>query len=357
MAGQTSADLAFLMAHDSDAFVRWDAGQRLASAVLHDRAAAVRDGTAVPDAPLSPAFVDACRQTLAERSEPGADLSLIAYTLTLPSEGMLADEMEAGTVDPAAIHAARQWARRQLAAELKPEFAAAYAETKSAGPYVYGPAPAGRRRLAAAALAFLNAADSTEAAGLAAAQLAGADNMSDEAAAFNALLDTAAIGAADRQAMIDRFEAKWGHDALVMDSWFGAQAAATRPGALARVKELMMHPQWSLTNPNKMRALIGRFTMGNLAQFHAEDGSGYQFLADIVNELDGHNPQMAARMTTSLRTWRRLEPGRQAKAAAALQAIRDRPGVSKDTFEVASKTLAVVEEAAEVAAEVAVVGE
>ena len=292
---------------------------------------------------LDARLINAARKALAARSDGKTDLSLIAYTLALPTEGMLADTMAAGTVDPGAIHTARDFVISELSSQLHDDLLETFNEVCSGSAVFEYTAPAiAKRKLAACCLRYLCAGGSEAAAALAQSQLQNADNMTDEQAAFDCLLDCGAVSEEQRTAVIEGFEQKWQNDALVMDGWFGSQASVAKPGALAAVKKLMHHPQWTITNPNKVRALVGRFAMANLSQFHAIDGTGYDFLADFVNELDPINPQAAARMTTALRTWRRLEPKRRGLAQSALEKIRDQPGVSPDTFEVASKTLAAV---------------
>jgi len=258
---------------------------------------------------------------------------------------MLADTMPSGAVDPGAIHAAREYVIAELSAQLKEELLSAYKDLASSGSeaYEHSSEAVGKRRLANMSLRYLCAAadgsSSSEAAALAKAQLETADNMTDESAAFECLLDCGCVDEAERRAVIEGFERRWQHDALVMDSWFSSQAAVSQAGAVDTVRKLLEHPQFKITNPNKVRALVGRFAMANLAQFHDASGSGYDFLAEFINQLDPLNPQLAARLTTAFRTWRRLEPVRRGKAMAALEAIRDQEGVSPDTYEVASKTL------------------
>ena len=335
MKGQSPVDLAFLMGADHDSFVRWDSGQTLATSVILGLVADVIAGRPLV---LESSFVEAANAVLSSRHD-GTDLSLIAYTLSLPTEGMLADAMPAGSVDPGAIHTARQFVLRELSASLHRELHATYMELASGStPYEYTGEAISKRRLANTALRYLCAGGTAEAAALAKAQLQAADNMTDENAAFECLLDCSYVTDAERAAAIRTFERRWEHDALVMDSWFSSQAGS-KYGALETVRKLMEHPQFKITNPNKVRACVGRFAMSNLAQFHDPSGSGYAFLAEFINQLDPINPQAAARMTTAFRTWRRLEPGRRGKARSSLETIRDQPGVSPDTYEVAMKTL------------------
>lgn len=339
--GQSPADLAFLMGADHDSFVRWDSGQTLATSVIMGL---VDDVIAGRSLALDPSFVEAAKAVLSSRSD-GTDLSLIAYTLSLPTEGMLADTMREGAVDPGAIHTAREFVVKELSELLHQDLHATYMEIASgSSAYEYNREAISKRRLANMALRYLCAGGTAEAAALAKAQLEAADNMTDENAAFECLLDCSCVTGAERTAVIQAFERRWEHDALVMDGWFGTQAGS-KDGALEAVRKLLDHPQFKITNPNKVRSLVGRFAMSNLAQFHDPSGSGYAFLAEFINQLDPINPQAAARMTTAFRTWRRLEPGRRGKARSALETIRDQPGASPDTYEVAMKTLGDVTEA------------
>jgi aminopeptidase N len=142
-----------------------------------------------------------------------------------------------------------------------------------------------------------------------------------------------------RQQVMDSFYRRWKNDALVLDKWFAVQAWAPLPGTLDRVKELMQHPQFSMTNPNRVRSVVGAFAMGNPVAFHTPDGSGYKLLTDVVLELNGFNPLMAARLLNAFETWRMLEPKRQKAAKKALERVRGADNLSRDVFEIASKML------------------
>src|SRR5690606_4787529 len=163
-----------------------------------------------------------------------------------------------------------------------------------------------------------------------------ADSRTDAIAALSALTHVAAPA---RQTALDRFYAKWRHEALVVDKWLAVQAMSRLPDTLARVKALLDHPGFSIRNPNKVYALIGGFR-GNQAHFHAADGSGYRFLAEQVIALDRLNPQVAARMARGFDRWRKFDTQRQAHARAALESIRDAAGLSKDVCEIVLRALA-----------------
>jgi aminopeptidase N len=182
--------------------------------------------------------------------------------------------------------------------------------------------------------------DTPEVHTLAMSQFREADNMTDVMAALGCLVNAQCP---QRDEALAAFEEKWRHDPLVMDKWFSVQAVSRLPGTLERVKGLMEHPAFSIRNPNKVRSLVGVFCSANLIGFHAADGSGYQFLTDQVLTLDGLNPQIAARMLRIMSRWRRYDDGRQALMKSQFERVLAKPEVSRDLFEIASKSLAEAE--------------
>jgi len=315
--------LMFQMAHDGDGFNRWDAAQTLAQRVILARVGA-------PETPLPEGFVAAFRKAL---TDPAADRALIAEVLTLPAESYLGDQLPQVDVD--GIHAAREAVKGGLAAALRADLLQAYRTLTDDGPYDIGPAAIARRSLRNVALAYLMHAPDGESAGLCLAQYRAVHNMTDVIAALALLADS---DRAEREAVLADFRARWADDPLVLDKWFSVQAAARGADTLGRVVALMGDPAFSIRNPNKVRALIGAFA-GNVARFHARDGSGYAFLVDRVLELDPLNPQIAARMLRAMARWRRYDPGRQALMRRELERVAAAPGLSKDSYEVAAKSL------------------
>jgi aminopeptidase N len=319
------AELAHLMAHDADAFNRWEAGQRLATRLMLDCIAAGRlDVPAV--------FVDAFARAL---RDGGRDPAFAAEVLSLPAETIIAEQM--ALVDPDAIHAIRRGLRRALAEALRPDLLATYGRLAVPGPYAPDAASAGRRSLRNLCLAYLMELGDAEARALAARQLDAADNMTDAMAALSTLANAECP---EREPALAAFYARWKHEALVVDKWLRVQSTAHLPDALARVQALLGHEAFNLKNPNKVYALIGGFGYGNHVRFHAADGSGYAFMADRIIELDALNPQVAARMSRSFDRWKKFDAPRQAHARAALERIRDVQGLSKDVAEIVTKSLA-----------------
>jgi aminopeptidase N len=193
-----------------------------------------------------------------------------------------------------------------------------------------------QRSLKNLCLGYLTEADGEQGRELCLRQVQQANNMTDTLAALSALAQHDWV---EREQQLEQFYHKWQHDAQVVDKWFSIQAGARLPDTLDRIRQLLHHPAFRLTNPNKVRALVGRFCMGNPVRFHAADGDGYRFLADRVIELDAINPQMAARLVSVLSRWKRFDADRQALMQGELKRILDRPKVSRDVFEIISKSL------------------
>jgi aminopeptidase N len=323
----TEADLVHLMAHDSDAFNRWEAGQRLALAIVLRGVDAIRAGRAV-DVPR--AYIDAVARVLADGAR---DPAFAAEALVLPAEPYVAERLE--VVDPDAIHGARNALRRAVAAALRPELERVYREFERRGAYSPDAQSAGRRALRNMALGYLMELGAPEIEARCAAQYDRADNMTDRMAALGALANSDAPA---RAGALERFYADWKHEPLVVDKWLAVQATSRRADTLERVRTLLAHEAFDLRNPNKVYALIRSFC-ANHVRFHAADGAGYAFAADRVLELDPLNPQIAARIARAFDRWRKFDAARQEKARAALERIRDAAGLSKDVAEVVTKAL------------------
>ncbi|EOA03519.1 aminopeptidase N [Herbaspirillum frisingense GSF30] len=337
----SDAELAFLMAHDSDAFNRWEAGQRLATRRLLNLTVAVQAArqsghvvavdTVLNNLQHDGALADALRATLQDESLDPAFRELV---LTLPSETMIAEQME--VIDPHAIHVARQFLRRSLARELRDELLAVYRSHQTPGAYSPDAASAGRRALKNVALSYLAELDDEEAMALARQQDEDANNMTDRLAALSAILNSAASGKSEA---LQRFYTEFEQEALVIDKWFTLQATA-RNADVNTVRTLTEHPAFTLKNPNRARSLIFSFCNGNPSAFHALDGNGYAFWAEQVIALNGSNPQVAARLARSLDRWRKYTPALQEKMRLALQQVAGTPKLSRDVAEVITKALA-----------------
>jgi aminopeptidase N len=317
-------ELMFLMAAEPDGFCRWDAAQTLAQRILLKR-------VATPDAEIPAGFVEAFRKALTDRE---SDQALLAEVLTLPSESYLGDQMK--EVDVEGIHRSRESLKRHLALTLKDELLSLYHDNYSADGYAPDAVSIGRRSLRNLALSYLIQLDDPAVLQLCIDQFRAGQNMTDVLAALSLVADK---DVPEAEQLLEQFYQQWKNDPLVMDKWFTLQALANRPDTLSRVENLMKHPAFSLANPNKVRSLIGAFCSGNAVGFHAADGSGYQFLGDRVLELDGMNPQVASRMVRIMARWQRYDKQRQQMMKAQLERILKTEGISRDVFEIASKSL------------------
>ncbi len=316
-------------AKDNDPFARWEAGQQLATRLLLDMAYDIQSGR---QASLDADFITAVRQTL---EDDRLDNALRAKAIGLPSLSYLAEQMT--IIDMAAIDQARQLAMTTIADALDRLFQSTYAALADDGPYRYEPEDVGRRALRNRALDYICAANDTEEGlNLAVAQIEHATNMTDRMAAL-AILNN--HDDPRRSAALDRFYGIWTNDALVIDKWFTLQAQTRLPDALERVKTLMDHPAFTLSNPNRARALIAGFASGNPLRFHRPDGAGYDYLADCIVRIDRLNPQLAARLVAPLGRWHRHQEKQSSAMKRALEAILASERLSKDTYELAGKSL------------------
>ena len=328
----TEAERAFLLAHDSDPFNRWEAGRGFAIDTILGRSQALQDGEAPPPAED---FLAAMGASLTDES---LDPAFRALVWSLPGEDELAQATaDSGrAADPDAIHAARTDLQVALARAHEAELRRLYDAMATPGPYSPDAQSAGKRALRNVALSYLGRLGTASAADLVETQFRDADNMTDQLPALTVLTHTGA-GAADRA--LEAFYDRWRGDSLVLGKWFGVQATSPQPDALDRVAALTDHPAFEWKNPNKFRALLGAFAMANPVGFHRADGAGYRFFTDWLIRLDPVNPQTTAKLTGAFESWRRYDAGRQAKMRAELERIKAVEGLSKDTGEMVTRLL------------------
>ena len=322
-------DLLVLAAHDADSFNRWQASQTLAIRLLMRSTAAIRVGR---PALFEPTYAEALRQML---KSAAADPSFAAQAMHLPGEADMAREI-ATDVDPDAIHVAREALREALGIALQDELLGTYRQVTDHGPYSPSAEAAGRRSLRNMALDLFAAGDRSQGVELAMTQFAEATNMTDMMGALGVLARTR--GEARDEALAS-FYTTFADDPLVIDKWFALQSIQPDLDVLTTIRRLMEHPAFSSTNPNRVRSLIGTFANANPTRFNAADGSGFAFVSDMVLELDTINAQVAARLLASFRSWRALEPGRRAKAQAALERIAGSDKLSADVADIATRSL------------------
>jgi aminopeptidase N len=322
----TVQQLEHLISHDADTFSRWEAAQQLAQdSILQLVETRAGGGSMVLESGLLSAFSG----LLADRE---ADPALLAEAMILPTEDYLAEQMEVVDVD--GIHVAREFVRGSLAQALSTEFRLRYDELNDGRVYSKAPAAMAARSLKNVCLSYLVKVPGSD--GLASRQFADSDNMTDTLAGLRGLVME---GSAEAEPALKSFEGKWKDDALVSDKWFAMQAIRPAHDTVETVKSLMGHPSFSIKNPNKVRSLIGVFSMLNPTGFHAPDGSGYRFHADQVIALDAINPQMAARMASAFNRWVRYDNDRKALMKEQLERINAVSGLSPDTSEIINSAL------------------
>jgi aminopeptidase N len=322
-------DLLFLMAHDSDPFSRWEAGQIIGRRLILDAMTKIKAGRAVAE---PTAYAAALSETLADRQ---VDTQFKALMLNLPSEQDVASDI-ARNVDPQLIHDGRERLKQRIGRLMHSRLMQRWNATKITGPYSPDPASAGKRALRHASLALLAAADAKEGARLAMRHFRDARNMSDEIGALGVLIQ---LEEPERDEALQRYLDRHEDDHLLVDKWFALQAQMPTPEAAERVRSLMKHPRFNWQSPNRIRSLIGTFATFNSVGFNAPDGAGYRLLADVVLRLDKSNPQVAARLAASFRSYKALEGKRRRHAANALKSILEAPGLSRDTYEIVSRSL------------------
>jgi aminopeptidase N len=320
--------LTFLMRHARNDFSRWDAAQSLLATYIKLNVNRSQQGQ-----PLSlPLHVaDAFRAILLDEK---IDPALAAEILTLPSQNEIAELFQ--KIDPQAIAAVHEALTRTLAKELADEFLAVYNANKLDA-YRVEHADIGKRALRNTCLRYLAFGEQQLAEQLVRSQFESADNMTDSIAALSA---SVAAQLPCRAELLAAFDEKWHQDGLVMDKWFILQATSPAADTLTKVRELLDHRSFSMGNPNRVRSLIGAFAAGNPATFHALDGSGYQFMVEMLSELNHRNPQVASRLIEPLIRLKRYDAKRQEMMRAALEQLKGLENLSGDLFEKISKALA-----------------
>ena len=329
----SDAELAFLSAHDSDAFNRWEAGQRLAIARLMSLTDAVEAGRPLT---LDDSVVTMLRATLLDSALSPA---FKTQALLLPAESFIGEQR--AVVDPEAIRQARRYAMRELGSRLSADWQATYTSMQVTGEYSPDYTSAGKRALRNLALAYLAEGEMDGVLDVAREQLVASTNMTDAQGALSVIVNSASPLKAEALIQLARV---WGEQPLLMNKWFQLQATAIahpgEPPVVERVRLLMRHPGFSLSNPNNVNALIRSFCALNEAEFHRRDAGGYAFWVDQVLALDKINPTIAARIARALDRWRKFTADRQAAMRAALEEVARQRPLSRDVCEIVNKSLA-----------------
>ena len=315
-----------LLRHDPDPFNRWATAHGFAMDLIRSLAG----DKEIPDTDKALTTYGAAIGDLL--TDTALDPAFRALVLASPSETDVARAVS--VIDPEEITKARKTFRLSLLEQLQEKLEETYRDNIVTEPYSPAADQAGKRALKNTCLSLLLAGESDGAADLGREQIAGADNMTDEAATVSLIAMT---DRPERQDVLDTFYEKWKSETLVVNKWLAWQALSSSGDALGQIRSLMDHEAFDIKNPNKVRALVGAFAMENLTTFHSADGAGYDFLFSFIRELDPINPMVAARLLTAAESWKKLEPGRRDKLGAALKALAGEDGLSENTFEMATR--------------------
>jgi aminopeptidase N len=329
-------ELAFLAAYDTDGFNKWEAGQKLYTRMIFNKMDSVENEATWKR--VLKAFGETLEQTVTD------DYSIKAYALTLPSESSLAEDLGSKPVDPVLIHKSRGSVKKALARHFEEEIRKQYEELTALmakdDEFKVDATSVGRRRLRNILMDFIctikeSPEELEQASTLAWKHYTDATGMTDKMAALSSLasMDGAELQSKALQTFYDDADG----DALVLNKWFMVQALADGPDILNKVKALTKHPDFTLSNPNRCRALLSAFTM-NAAGFHAADGEGYSFIADMIGKIDELNPQISSRMASSLISWKKYTPERGAKMKEQLEKL-SKSKLSPDLFEIVNRGL------------------
>jgi aminopeptidase N len=323
----TDEELLYLLAHDDDAFNRWEAGQHLQNRLML---------TAIPliEKNLEPIwnakFIEALSTVLKDVNN---DPALTAELFSTPAESHLAESCV--SVNPDLIHAARNALRAEIAVALETQLLQVYVDQSNNGAYSPDAKSAGHRSIKNVCLGLLVETQKDEYIDLCLRQYETATNMTDEYAALQSIVHTERT---ERETVLKNFHNKWKSEPLALDKWFAVQAGSRARNTAEQVERLINHPSFDIKNPNKAFSLLRTFA-SNHVHFHRSDGAGYKLISDSVVEIDKINPQVAARIARSFDRWRKFDATRQNHAKLALENIINQPKLSKDTSEVVSKTL------------------
>ena len=323
------SDLEFLMAHDADGFNRWQAANTYAMRCLKQITSALGAGKR---SSRGSSYAKALGTAVSDSS---LDHAFRAELLRLPTQSDIAREI-GKNVDPGIIYRAHRQLMRLVGTVLGDRLEEIYLETAPKARFSADPKSAGRRALRNVALTLLTARRTDRDLARLFEHFYKSGNMTDESHALSLI---AAENLPERAPALQHFYKRWSSDHLVIDTWFAAQGQSPLAATLAGVKALTVHPLFSMTAPNKVRALIGTFALQNPVQFNRPDGAGYAFVVEQVMAIDKFNPQIAARILSSFRSWKSLEPERRGLARRALQRVAKAEGLSRDTYEIVSKML------------------
>lgn len=328
--------LVFLITHDSDGFVRWEASQQLGLQILDELLLAHQQGKALE---VDSCLISSIKAVLdASLNDPSLDKAMVANLILLPSEAYISET--ATEIDVDGIHLVREFIRKQIALSLEDTLIAVYQANIDNNAYEVNADAIAQRSLKNTVLNYLMLLEQDKWAECCYEQYQNSDNMTDVSAALRALVNSSSPSCTSQsEKALAEFYENWKHEPLVVEQWLAMQASAAKPDNLSVVKALTEHEAFDIKNPNKVRSVISAFCNQNLVGFHRQDGEGYAFLAGYVITLNALNPQIASRLLTPLTRWKKHNAARQGLMKAQLQRIMDVENLSKDVYEVVSKSL------------------
>lgn len=324
----TDEELAFLMANDTDEFNRWDAAQTLFLKEINQIVTAIQTNK---DLSVSLNLITAFKKALLDQK---TDHAFLAKALSIPLETEIKDHFN--PVDVSAIHTARLFLKKEIAVQLKHHFLDMVDQCAKSDPLSISREAMADRSLKNLSLSFLGSLKQKDTTKLVIDHYASAKNMTDEIAAFKILTE---IDPDTKQTAVETFYSKWKHDKLVLDKWFAVQAGSSLLDTLKIITSLVDHPDFSIKNPNKVRALIYMFAMQNPVNFHQKDGAGYRFVADQIIVLDTINHNVAARLSSCFNLWKKYDEPRKALMKKELERIISIQSLSKNVYEIVSRAL------------------
>ncbi len=324
----SNQELSFILANDSDAFNRWEAGQRLFSDVIWQ----LYESSVSGEQLTVPTMLVSAVKSVLDNNELNGQFKALA--LNLPDIKTLIEVRSRVEIDH--LLKAHDFLKQQLAIKLEMDWLLHYQANHHLGKFEQTAQAIAKRAFSHSCLDYLLQLDKEQSYQLALNQMASANNMTDSISAFKMLIHSKYKS---KQSVIDEFYERWRFEELVIDKWLSVLATDSNEGSIERVELLTQHAAFEKTNPNKVRALIGAFASANMHQFHRADGKGYQFLTQQIKKLYSVNPQVAARLTGAFNRWKKFDDQRQLLMKNQLEEILNQPELSKDVYEIASKAL------------------
>ncbi len=323
----TDEQLALLLQCDSDAFCRWEAGQRL---MVNAVAAVAKEIVMKKPMTMSAVLLESFEKLL---TMPFNDKNLLSHLLAFPTLKYLLTHIPKIELD--VIYAAKKFLKDELTQHCEKHWFALFKENQLSGDYVYDTNACGQRRVKNICLYYLLRTGNKKYIDIAYYEATQANNMTDQLGALSALNDHSVP---QRESALSHFYDTYQDDPLVVNKWLSLQASSRLPQAIEDVKKLLHHPAFDINNPNNVYALLVTFGENTL-RFHDKNGMGYQLLADQALKIDKHNPHVAARIVQPLTQWKQMDPVRGVMMKAELTRLLESKKLSDNLYEIVTKSV------------------